>query len=114
MSHIIAVSSRKAAFNQSLLYAFSKVGNPEIMLKDQMTAIRHIYNGKNVFVWLLTRYGKSICYEVLPFLSDHRGGKSESLSVSSVVKNSIAKFSPSRKAEYVLHIPVIYLPNTYS
>ena len=109
----MTVSSRKAVFDQSLLYAFSKVGNPEIMLKDQMTAIWHIYNGKNVFVWLLTRYGKSICYEVLSFLSDHKGGKSEGFSVSSVVKNSIAKFLPLREAEYVLHIPVIYLPNTY-
>ena len=38
-----------------------------------------------MFVWLPTGYGKSICYEVLPFIFDHKRGRSEGWSVNSVV-----------------------------
>ena len=38
-------------------YALSKVGKPEMVLKnEQLTAIQHVYNGKDVFVWLPTGY----------------------------------------------------------
>ena len=65
----MAVSSGKTAFGQAVSYALSKVGKPEMVLKnEQLTAIQHVYNGKDVFVWLPTGYGKSICYKVLPFI----------------------------------------------
>ena len=54
---MMAVSSGKTAFGQVVSYALSKVGKPEMVLKnEQLTAIQHIYNGKNVFVWLPTGY----------------------------------------------------------
>ena len=34
-----------------------------------------------MFVWLLTGYGKSLCYQVLPFLFDHTGRRTDSLVV---------------------------------
>ena len=83
---MMAVSSGKTAFGQAVSYALSKVGKPEMVLKnEQLTAIQHVYNGKDVFVWLPTGYGKSICYEVLPFIFDHKRGRSEGWSVNSVV-----------------------------
>ena len=72
----MAVSSGKTAFGQAVSYALSKVGKPEMV---------HVYNGKDVFVWLPTGYSKSICYEVLPFIFDHKRGRSEGWSVNSVV-----------------------------
>ena len=31
-------------------------------------------DGRGTFVWLLTGYGKSLCYKALPFMFDHRQG----------------------------------------
>ena len=71
----MAISSGKTAFGQAVSYALSKVGKPEMVLKnEQLTAI----------LWLPTGYGKSICYEVLPFIFDHKRGRSEGWSVNSV------------------------------
>jgi len=33
----------------------------------QLQAVRHIYEGRGVFLWLPTTFGKSICHEVLAF-----------------------------------------------
>ena len=47
------------------------------MLKsEQVEAIRHMYEGSDVFVFLPTGFGtESICFEVLPFLFDYKHGK---------------------------------------
>ena len=46
------------------------------MLKsEQVEAIRYMYEGSDVFVFLPTGFGKSICFEVLPFLFDYKHGK---------------------------------------
>ena len=40
-----------------------------------MDAVRHVYNGKDVFLWLPTGFSKSVCYELLPFVMDYKRGK---------------------------------------
>ena len=45
---------------------------------EQLQAVRHIYEARDVFLWLPTTFGKSICHEVLLFLLDCKLGKSES------------------------------------
>ena len=45
---------------------------------EQIEAIQHLYNGKDVFLWLPTGFGKSICYEILPFIMDYKLGRCES------------------------------------
>ena len=61
-------SSTSDLFAKSVSYAVSKVGKAGIVLKrEQLQAVRHMYD---VFLWLPTGFGKSICYEVLPFLFD--------------------------------------------
>ena len=41
---------------------------------EQHSAMEAIYKRQDVFVWLPTGYGKSLCYEVLPFIMDYNHG----------------------------------------
>jgi len=38
---------------------------------EQRSAMEAIYNRQDVFVWLPTGYGNSLCYQVLPFIMDY-------------------------------------------
>ena len=40
--------------------------------------MRAVYEGSDMFVWLPTGYGKSLCYQALPFLMDYKKGLVES------------------------------------
>jgi superfamily II DNA helicase RecQ len=52
------------------------LGRPSLPLKsEQIEAVRHMYNGKDVLLWLPTGFGKSVCYEILPFIMDYRPGR---------------------------------------
>ena len=57
----------------ALSYALQRLGTPDMSLKpEQVASISAIYKGKDVFVWLPTGFGKSVCYEVLPFVMDYK------------------------------------------
>ena len=56
-------------FSSSVTYALQKLGTPDLVLKpEQRTAINAVYNGRDVFVWLPTGFGKSLCFHTLPFV----------------------------------------------
>ena len=58
-------------FDECLAYTMKRIGKDGLCIKDeQKQAIQDVYEGKDVFVWLPTGYGKSVCYECLPFLYD--------------------------------------------
>ena len=49
------------------------LGCPELALKEeQKLAIHAIYSGSDVFVWLPTGFGKSMCFHTLPFVFDYK------------------------------------------
>lgn len=53
-----------ALFMKAIAPALSKVGKPGIDIKpEQVQAICHLYEGRDVFQWLPTGFGKSKCYE---------------------------------------------------
>ena len=39
---------------------------------EQLQAIRHVYDRKDVFLWSPTGFGKSVCYETLPLVFNHK------------------------------------------
>ena len=63
-------------FVAAIEYGLRRLGRSTLTLKpQQLDAVRHVYNGKDVLMWLPTGFGKSICYELLPFVIDHKRGK---------------------------------------
>ena len=73
-----------AEFESSISYGLERLGytDTNFSLKpEQKAAVQHLYNGRDVFVWLPTGFGKSLCYEILPFVHDHskRGCSDKSL-----------------------------------
>ena len=69
--HSCHVVDRPEMAVAAVSYAVQKVGKAGSVLKpEQLQAVRHMYEGRDVFLWLPTGFGKSICYEVLPFVFD--------------------------------------------
>ncbi len=44
------------------------------LLKEQVQVLKLLSEGREVFVWFPTGYGKSLCYQLLPFLMDYKLG----------------------------------------
>ena len=66
-------SSFSSPFLEAITYALSELGTPELSLKEeQKLAIHAVYSGSDVFVWLPTGFGKSVCFQTLPFVFDHK------------------------------------------
>ena len=62
-------------FQGAVEYALEMVGEGQLVLKNkQLEAMEVLYKGQDVFLLLPTGYGKSICFECLPFLYDHKLG----------------------------------------
>ena len=56
------------------------LGCPTLTLNpEQRYFVRHVYEGKDVFVWLPTGFGKSLCYDMLPFVLDVKRGRGDSV-----------------------------------
>ena len=72
----LAMVSSSFDFDRALAYALSCVKQEGLSLKDQQVeAVKLLSEGKDVFVWFPTGYGKSICYQLLPFIFDVKLGR---------------------------------------
>ena len=66
-------------FSAAVAYALSCLQQEHIILKDkQLEVLRELYRGNDVFAWFPTGYGKSVCYQFLPFLFDHKLSRTSS------------------------------------
>ena len=63
-------------FESAVSYTLRCLESSDLFLKPQQKeALRLVWKGKDVFVLLPTGFGKSIIYEILPFLFDHKLGR---------------------------------------
>ncbi len=64
-----------SSFSDAISYALDNLGSANLSLKEeQLQSTQAAYQGKSVFVWLPTGFGKSICYQALLFVLDHKLG----------------------------------------
>lgn len=65
--------SAAQCFEDALSYSLGVLGLSPLFLKDeQRSAIWSMHQGRDVFDCLPTGYGKSLCYQTLPFVMDHK------------------------------------------
>ena len=72
----LAMVSSSFGLDRALAYALSCVKQEGLSLKDQQVeAVKLLSEGKDIFMWFPTGYGKSICYQLLPFVFDVKLGR---------------------------------------
>ena len=60
-------------FSATVAYVLSCLRQEHLVLKDkQLEVLRELYRGNDVFAWFPSGYGKSVCYQLLPFLFNHK------------------------------------------
>ena len=57
-------------FDCAPLFALQRFDSPMRLKPEQVASILVICKGKDVFMWLTTRFGKSVCYETTPFVTE--------------------------------------------
>ena len=62
---------RGSTFSDAVSYALKQLQMSRVSLKpEQRSSMEAIYDGHDVFMWLPTGYGKSLCFQALPFLME--------------------------------------------
>ena len=89
----MAALCRSPAFSSGVAYAVSCLGQQDIVIKEkQSEAIKSIYEGKDVFAWLPTGYGKSLRYQLLLFLLDFKLGRTRAIATERSVALVVSSF----------------------
>ena len=74
-SIMTSTTFRGLTFSDAVSYALKQLQMSQVSLKpEQRSSMEAIYDGHDVFMWLPTGYGKSLCFQALPFLMDFKRG----------------------------------------
>ena len=69
----MATTSCSKSFVSAVSYSLARLGNSHLHFKDgRKQPIHAIYSGKDAFLILPTGFGKTFCFEVLPFILDYK------------------------------------------
>ena len=71
----MAESCPESCFEDAVAYGLATLDSPHLTLKkEQLLSVKAVFEGKDVFVWLPTGFGKSLCYHILPCVFHHKLG----------------------------------------
>ena len=71
----MASTFRGSTSSDAASYALKQLKMSYFSLKpEQRKSMEAVYDGHDVFMWLPTGYGKSLCFQALPFLMDFKRG----------------------------------------
>lgn len=66
---------REMAFQEAVSYAVCCVHRGNLVLKRELEEVLScLYRDQEVFAWLPAGYGKSLCFQLLPFMYDFKLG----------------------------------------
>ena len=72
------------ALQEAIAYSLQCIQRDDLVLKpEQEKVLSYLYEGQDVFAWLPTGYGKSICFQLLPFMFDFKLGRTTTSSQTS-------------------------------
>ena len=81
-------------FSGSVSFALSSINQDHVVLRQkQLEVLQSVYGGHDVFAWFPTGYGKSLCYQVLPYMFD--------------VKLGLTKAAPSERSVVLVISPLV-------
>ena len=105
------MAGKTRTLDKALKFALCCMGKGDFTLKEeQLDAIKCIYDGKDVFLWLPSGFGKSICYETLPFVFNYNhsnSGCSVVLVVSPLV--SLINYESHHRVNTAATLQAVYL-----
>ena len=67
----MSAKNRAKALDEAIVYALLRVGKASINIKQQQREVISVLI-TCLFSWLLTGFGKSLCYEALPYVIDYK------------------------------------------
>ncbi len=78
------------SFEEAVQFALERLHMKDLHPREeQLESIKAVYDGLNVFVCLPTGFGKSLCYQAIPFVMDFKLGR-----VGTPITSAILVVSP--------------------
>ena len=78
----MSTMNKAKALDRAIAYTLPRVGKAGMNIKQQQReALKCVYDGNDVFIWLPTGFGKSLCYEAWPYVIDYKLGTDRSMAL---------------------------------
>ena len=99
-------------FSGSVSFALLSINQDHVVLRQkQLEVLQSVYGGHDVFAWFPTGYGKSLCYQLLPYMFDVKLGLTKAAPSE---RSVVLVISPLVNAAYFLRYIQPFIMNAYT